>query len=165
MTRLFMLRDLYTEVPIRGTDFKAKYATETRSPEDFKGKSPLLKDINFFLESFGQTNREYSERTNEGDITQAILLMNSPFVLRQMKAAPGQLTSQRLLQETIPNEEKIVRLVRTVSGTPAEPGGTGGGQELCGEARSARRVGRTCSGCWSTKWNSCTISEVLAWPI
>ena len=49
----------------------------------------MLQDINFFLEAFGQTNREESERTNEGEITQAILLMNSPFVLRQIKARPG----------------------------------------------------------------------------
>jgi hypothetical protein len=100
---------LYTEIPIRGTDFRAKYATETRSPEDFKGKGPLLKDANFFLESFGQTNREYSERTNEGDITQAILLMNSPFVLRQVKGSPGSFLAG-LLQQTSSDEEKIAAL-------------------------------------------------------
>lgn len=97
---------LYTDIPIRGTDFKARYATETRSPEDFKGKGPQLKDVNFFLESFGQTNREYSERTNEGDITQAILLMNSPFVLRQVKAAPGSFVST-LVKKDKSNDEKI----------------------------------------------------------
>ena len=80
---------LTTPIPIRGTDVMARYATETRSPEDFKGKGQILREANFFLESFGQTNREYSERTNEGDITQAILLMNSPFVLRQVANAPG----------------------------------------------------------------------------
>ena len=100
---------LYTDIPIRGTDFRAKYATETRSPEDFKGKGPMLKDVNFFLESFGQTNREYSERTNEGDITQAILLMNSPFVLRQIKAAPGSFVST-LIQKDISTDEKISSL-------------------------------------------------------
>ncbi len=100
---------LYTDIPIRGTDYRAKYATETRSPEDFKGKGPLLKDVNFFLESFGQTNREYSERTNEGDITQAILLMNSPFVLRQIKAAPGSFVST-LTKKDISNDEKISSL-------------------------------------------------------
>jgi hypothetical protein len=100
---------LYTDVPIRGTDFRARYATETRSPEDFKGRSNELKEINFFLESFGQTNREYSERTNEGDITQAILLMNSPFVLRQIKFAPGSFLA-KLLNDASTDEEKITRL-------------------------------------------------------
>lgn len=100
---------LYTNVPIRGTDFNARYATETRSPEDFKGKGPMLKDINFFLESFGQTNREYAERTNEGDITQAVMLMNSPFVLRQVKAEQGSFLS-RLLDGERPPAETITRL-------------------------------------------------------
>ncbi len=100
---------LHTDVPIRGTDFKAKYATETRSPEDFKGKNPMLKDINFFLEAFGQTNREYSERTNDGDITQAVLLMNSPFVLRQVKAEPGSYLA-KLLDEKRPADENVARL-------------------------------------------------------
>jgi hypothetical protein len=97
---------IYTDIPIRGTDFRAKYATETRSPEDFKGKGSLLKDVNFFLESFGQTNREYSERTNEGDVTQAILLMNSPFVLRQIKATPGSFL-YGLLQRPDSTDERI----------------------------------------------------------
>lgn len=100
---------LYTEIPIPGTDFKAKYATEARSPEDLRGKSPILKDVVFFLESFGQTNREYSERTNDGDITQAILLMNSPFVLRQIQAAPGSFLAQ-LLATDAPVDAKITRL-------------------------------------------------------
>ena len=60
--------------PIReALDFRARYATETRSPEDFKMNG--LKDIVFFLESFGQNNREYSERKNGGSITQAVLMM------------------------------------------------------------------------------------------
>lgn len=110
---------LYAEVPIRGTDFRAKYATETRSPEDFKGKGPILKDANFFLESFGQTNREFSERTNEGDITQAILLMNSPFVLRQIKADSGSYLAG-LLSESSADEERITRLFqRFLVRTPA----------------------------------------------
>jgi hypothetical protein len=112
---------LYAEIPIRGTDFKARYATETRSPEDFKAQNPVLKDINFFLETFGQTNREFSERTDEGDITQAILLMNSPFVLRQIQADPGSYLA-RLLEEKIPDDEKIVRLFeRFLIRRPTEP--------------------------------------------
>jgi len=100
---------LQTPIPIRGTDTVARYATETRSPEDFKGKGTLLKNANFFLESFGQTNREYSERTNEGDITQAILLMNSPFVLRQIKVQPGSFVKS-LIDRNTPLDEKIAML-------------------------------------------------------
>ncbi len=99
---------LYTLAPIRGTDVKARYATETRSPEDYKGNYPGLKDINFFLEAFGQTNREYAERVNEGDITQAVLLMNSPFVMKQVKASPGSFLAQLLDRQPAPAEEPAV---------------------------------------------------------
>ncbi|MBL8234733.1 MAG: DUF1553 domain-containing protein, partial [Bryobacterales bacterium] len=98
-------------VPIRGTDFRARYATETRSPEDFKGRSEALKDINFFLESFGQNNREFKERTNDGDITQAVLLMNSPFVLSQVKAQPASYLSRMLhMQPSLTDAQLIERL-------------------------------------------------------
>jgi hypothetical protein len=100
---------LTPEVPIRGTDFKARYATETRSPEDFKQRLPGLKDMNFFLESFGQSNREYAERTNEGDITQAVLLMNSPLVLRQVRAEPGSFLT-RLLDKKLGEEENVTQI-------------------------------------------------------
>jgi hypothetical protein len=102
---------LYTQVPIPGTDVRARYATETRSPEDFKQPLPGLKDINFFLESFGQTNREYAERVNEGDVTQAILLMNSPFVLRQIQAHPDSYLSKLLGTQRTP-EENIAAIFR-----------------------------------------------------
>ncbi|MEZ5354416.1 MAG: DUF1553 domain-containing protein [Bryobacteraceae bacterium] len=94
---------LYTGVPIRGTDVTARYATETRSPEDFKQRIPGLKDINFFLESFGQNNREYAERVNDGDLTQAILLMNSPWVMRQVTAQPGSFLSRLLAAKRSPD--------------------------------------------------------------
>lgn len=100
---------LRTAIPIRGTDVYARYATETRSPEDFKGKGTLLKDANFFLESFGQTNREYAERTNEGDITQAILMMNSPFVLRQIQSQPGSFV-RNLIERSGSLDDKITAL-------------------------------------------------------
>jgi len=76
---------LYTEIPIRGTDLRVRFATQTRSPEDFRP----YRDVNYFLEAFGQNNRDYSERSNEGSITQAILLMNSPFIREKVKARRG----------------------------------------------------------------------------
>ncbi|MBM3811561.1 MAG: DUF1553 domain-containing protein [Acidimicrobiia bacterium] len=103
--------NLHNEIPIRGTDTIVRYATETRSPEDFKyPRAPGLKDANFFLESFGQTNREYSERNNEGDITQAILLMNSPFILQRVKAAPGSFLNQLLVEPGLDRDAQITAL-------------------------------------------------------
>ncbi|MFN7939619.1 MAG: DUF1553 domain-containing protein [Bryobacteraceae bacterium] len=99
--------NLFTEVPVRGTDFRARYATETRSPEDWKANG--LKDIVFFLESFGQNNREYSERKNGGTITQAVLMMNSPWIMRQIQASPGSYLSS-LLQRKQPDETNVTEL-------------------------------------------------------
>lgn len=110
---------LATPVPIRGTDVQARYATETRSPEDFKGKGPVLKDVNFFLEAFGQTNREYAERTNDGDITQAVLLMNSPFVLRQIKAEPGSYLARLLAENRGPDATVTQLFQRFLQRAPA----------------------------------------------
>ena len=62
------------------TDIKVRYAAEAYSPDEFvrNVNDPILKEIHFFLESFGQTNRQSSERSNDGAITQAVQLMNSP---------------------------------------------------------------------------------------
>ncbi|MBS1830788.1 MAG: DUF1553 domain-containing protein [Acidobacteria bacterium] len=99
--------NLFTEVPVRGTDFRARYATETRSPEDWKANG--LKDIVFFLESFGQNNREFSERKNGGTITQAVLMMNSPWIMSQVRATPGSYLSS-LLQQKQPDETNVTEL-------------------------------------------------------
>ncbi|MBI3684599.1 MAG: DUF1553 domain-containing protein [Acidobacteria bacterium] len=99
--------NLYTNVHVKGTDFNARFATETRSPEDFKYNN--LKDIVFFLESFGQNNREYSERKNGGTITQAVLMMNSPWVLKQTRATPGSFLA-KLVDSNASHEEKITQL-------------------------------------------------------
>ncbi|MBK5295097.1 MAG: DUF1553 domain-containing protein [Acidobacteriia bacterium] len=108
---LLQATSLYTPIPIRGTDITARFATEARSPEDFKQeKITALRDANFFMESFGQTNREYSERTNEGDITQAILLMNSPFVLNRTKPLPGSFLKELLSKESSPDADRITAL-------------------------------------------------------
>lgn len=86
---LVFATNLHNAIPIRDTNLKVKYATELRSPEDLKQNFPGAKDLYFFLDSFGQTNREYSERTNDGDVTQAVLLLNSPFVRSQVQSRQG----------------------------------------------------------------------------
>jgi hypothetical protein len=100
---------LTTEYSIRSTDLKFRYAIEA-GPEDFTDRgNPNGKQIHFFLDAFGQTNREASERSNDGEITQAILLMNSPFVLEQIKASEGSYLAG-LLEQELTDEEKIARL-------------------------------------------------------
>ena len=96
----------FLEVPIRGTDFRARWATELRTPEDMKQNMPGLRDAHFFLDVFGQNNREYSERKMDPEITQAILMMNSPFVLRRLKPVPGSFAET--LKRRAPGEDELV---------------------------------------------------------
>jgi hypothetical protein len=98
-----------TEYVIPTTDLRVRYAIDL-GPEDFKDRrNPTGKQVQFFLDAFGQTNREASERSNDGEITQAILLMNSPFVLDQIKAKDGSYLAG-LLKQDVPEDEKITRL-------------------------------------------------------
>jgi hypothetical protein len=101
--------NIQTEYVIPTTDLRVRYAIDL-GPEDFKDRrNPTGKQVQFFLDAFGQTNREASERSNDGEITQAILLMNSPFVLEQIKAKEGSYLAG-LLKQDVPEEEKIGRL-------------------------------------------------------
>jgi uncharacterized protein DUF1553/uncharacterized protein DUF1549 len=101
--------NIFSEYVIPTTDLKVKYAMEA-GPEDFSDRrNPNGKQIHFFLDAFGQTNREASERSNDGEITQAILLMNSPFVLEQIKAKDGSYLTG-LLKQDLTDTERITRL-------------------------------------------------------
>jgi len=106
---LITATNLMSEYVIPTTDLKVKYAMEA-GPEDFTDRrNPHGKQVHFFLDAFGQTNREASERSNDGEITQAILLMNSPFVLEQIKASEGSYLAE-LLKQDLPEDEKIARV-------------------------------------------------------
>ena len=78
---------MYTEVPVRGSYRKARYLTEVRGPEDIN-RPVELRDLHFFMETFGQANRRSSERTSQGSITQAVLLLNSTLIKEKIQAAP-----------------------------------------------------------------------------
>jgi hypothetical protein len=108
--------NLTTDIQIRGLDARVKYTMETSDPNDSRGgtvaggrKGPL-EDIRIFLESFGQTNRMAALRNNDGSITQAILLMNSPFVLKQVQNAKGSYLETLLADNKLDDEQRIDRL-------------------------------------------------------
>jgi hypothetical protein len=107
--------NVFTDIPIPGTDIRRQFVGELFDAEDIRAtrgasnRSDMLQQIHFFLESFGQANREYSERTNEGDITQAVLLMNSPLVLKQVQASPTSYLAG-LLKDPMGDEARIFRL-------------------------------------------------------
>jgi hypothetical protein len=114
--------NVFTDVPIRGTDIKVRYAAEAYSPDEFiRGvNDTVLKEIHFFLESFGQTNRQSSERSNDGAITQAVQLMNSPLVHRQIRAVDGSFLAG-LLKQPLTDEGKITRLFERFLVRPPTP--------------------------------------------
>ena len=119
--------------PIRGTDIKqlrGRGAYRTSSSRN----DPILKEIHFFLESFGQTNRQSSERSNDGAITQAVQLMNSPLVHRQIKATEGSYLAGLLKQE--------IRMTRGSFGVRALPGPTANADR--GDRREGHREERSC---------------------
>ncbi len=103
-----------TEIQIPRTDKRVQYLVQTRGPFDARASRSVdrqfRKDIQFFLESFGQANREYNEPSRDGSIIQAALMMNSALVKDRAKPVPGSHLS-RLLQETeITDEEFTSRL-------------------------------------------------------
>jgi hypothetical protein len=108
--------NLTTDIPIRGLDLRVKFAMEGFDPNDARGgtvaggRSGPLEDVRIFLESFGQTNRMAMARNNDGSITQAILLMNSPFVLKQVKAEKNSFLAGLLADAKLSDEERIGRL-------------------------------------------------------
>lgn len=110
--------DMYTDIPVPNRGMSVKFASQARSPEDFRRH----KDINFFMESFGQPNRDYSQRTNDGAITQAVLLMNSPMVKEKIRAAPQSYLARLLAQEPkLADDEAIRKLfLRFLVRPPAE---------------------------------------------
>lgn len=97
--------NVYHDIPVPNRGMTVKFATEARSPEDFR----RLRDVNFFLETFGQPNRDYSQRTNEGAISQAVLLMNSPLVKDKIRAQPGSYLDSLLEAKPPMPEDRIVR--------------------------------------------------------
>jgi hypothetical protein len=96
---------VYHDIPVPNRGITVKFATEARSPEDFR----KLRDVNFFLESFGQPNRDYSQRSNEGAISQAVLLMNSPLVKNKIRALPGSHLESLLDARPPLGDDRIVR--------------------------------------------------------
>jgi hypothetical protein len=66
-----------------------RFATEAATPENLPGGPGKT-----FLRTFGQSNREQSDRKSEGSILQAVDLMNGEFVSRRVQATGGSRVEQ-----------------------------------------------------------------------
>ncbi len=117
---------LYTEIPVAKTDFKARFLTQTRGPLDvIKNKylsTGWKQDMEYFLNSFGQANRESNEPTTKGSITQAVLLMNGPFIKSKIKATTDSHLGMFLQRQPSPAPEHITEelFIRFLSRWPTE---------------------------------------------
>ena len=102
--------DLHIPIQIPLTDRKVQYMVQMRGPGDLRRSStlgPQLKrNLQFFLESFGQANREFNEPSNEGSIIQAALMMNSHLVREKARAVQGSYLA-RLLKDGIGSKQLV----------------------------------------------------------
>jgi hypothetical protein len=70
---------------VYGTDLPpVRFWTEAPTPEEINDG-----EAKAFLRTFGQANREQADRRPGGSILQAMMLMNSPFVTRRVRAEEG----------------------------------------------------------------------------
>ncbi|MEX2316128.1 MAG: DUF1553 domain-containing protein [Pirellulales bacterium] len=63
---------------------RIQFVTQTETPENINDS-----DAGLLLRTFGQANREQSDRRSQGSILQALTLMNSPFVTKRVQASGG----------------------------------------------------------------------------
>ena len=118
--------ELYSEIPVAKTDYRAKFLTQTRGPLDVTESKYLQKDwmqnVEYFLGAFGRANRESNEPTTKGSITQAVLMMNGPFVKSKITAEADSYLGKLLNQEPKLSEEDIAEdlFLRFLSRWPTE---------------------------------------------
>ena len=100
--------DLQDPIQIPLTDKQVEYLVQTRGPGDIRRSATLdpqqRQDLQFFVESFGQANREFNEPTRRGSIIQAALMMNSNLVREKAKPSEGSYLSG-LIDEGIEGEQ------------------------------------------------------------
>jgi hypothetical protein len=74
---------VFPEISVAESNIKVKYVMETRSSEDIGGKE--LEPVRLLLGSFGQSDRDKTERDFSGSTVQAAALLNSKFVKERIK--------------------------------------------------------------------------------
>lgn len=93
-----------------------RFWTEAATPEDIGNG-----EANNFVRTFGQANREQFDRRPGGSILQAMMLMNSPFVTRRVRAEQSSLVEQ-LVKSAKTSAEIVDELyLATLSRYPLPP--------------------------------------------
>jgi hypothetical protein len=73
----------FPSIPVTDTNVKVTYILQARSSEDLGGKD--LEPLRVLLASFGQADRDKTERDLTGSTVQAAALLNSKFVKERVK--------------------------------------------------------------------------------
>jgi hypothetical protein len=92
-----------------------RFWTEAATPEEI-GNS----EAKALLRTFGQANREQFDRQSGGSILQAMMLMNSPFVTRRVRAEAGCLVEQ-LVNSSQPTAQLVDELYLATLSRPPSP--------------------------------------------
>ena len=74
---------VFPSIAINDSTVKVNYVLQTRSSEDVSGKD--LDTLRLLLVTFGQADRDKTERDNSGSTVQAAALLNSKFVKDRVK--------------------------------------------------------------------------------
>jgi hypothetical protein len=93
-----------------------RFVTEAPTPEEINNG-----DAKALLRTFGQANREQTDRQPGGSILQAISMMNSEFVTRRVRAARGS-TVDRLVQSQKSNADLVDELFLWTLSRPPQTG-------------------------------------------
>jgi hypothetical protein len=97
---------IFPSISINDTNIKVKYTMQARSSEDFGGRE--LEPLRLLLGSFGQADRDKTDRDLTGSTVQAAALLNSKFVNDRVKAQEGGRVYQLLNHNpTLRNQEII----------------------------------------------------------
>jgi Protein of unknown function (DUF1549)/Protein of unknown function (DUF1553) len=102
-------RDLVYNTPLP----PVRFWTEAATPEEIGNR-----EAKTFLEAFGLANREQFDRQSGGSVAQAMMLMNSAFVTRRIRAEGGSLVQQLIASSKTDDEIVEALYLATLSRPP-----------------------------------------------
>jgi hypothetical protein len=105
-------KDIVFDTPLPPVHFW----TEAATPEEIGNR-----EAKTFLQAFGLANREQFDRQSNGSIAQAMMLMNSSFVTRRVRAEGGSLVEQLIKSPKTSAEIVDALYLATLSRYPAAP--------------------------------------------
>ncbi len=97
---------IFPSISINEANLKVKYTMQARSSEDLGGQD--LEALRLLLASFGQADRDKTDRDLTGSTVQAAALLNSKYVNDRVKAREGGRISQLLNPNAAMSNQEII---------------------------------------------------------